>query len=90
MTEQRIADLASAIVGLRASLRARAPRLAALAARLRELEVGLDYEAAELDVHAAEMISGLDAIAHHADGLLEETAVELLLDDVADEDGSRR
>lgn len=86
MTEPKLRDLASAIVGLRASLRARAPRLAALAARLRELEIGLDYEANELDLHAAEMISGLDAIAHHADGLLEETAVELLLGEVARED----
>lgn len=66
-------------------LRARAPRLAAIAARLRELELGLDWEANELDQHSAEMIAGLDTIARRADGLLEETR-DMSLDDVAGED----
>ena len=87
MTEARIRSLADAVVGLRASLRARAPRLAAIAARLRELEIGLDHEAAELDAHAAEMVSGLDSIARYCDGLLEDTEVELRLDAVADDEG---
>ena len=88
MTEATLRDLAHAIVGLRESLRARAPRLAAIAARLREAEppLGMEDEAQQLEDHAAEMLAGLDAIAKYCDGMLDDTQV-MSLDELADDEG---
>lgn len=88
VTEPKLRDLTDAILALRDSLRRRAPRLAAIAARLREYDppLGLDLEADELDAHALEMMLGIETIQRRCDGLLEETQ-PMSFAEVADEDG---
>lgn len=91
MTEPKLRDLTDAILALRDSLRRRAPRLGAIAARLREYEppLGLDLEIAELETFAAEMMLGIETIQRRCDGLLEETQPMhfTAVAAVADEDG---
>lgn len=75
MTEPSIRDLADGIKAERDALSDWEPRLRAIAARLRES--GFDHEAAQLEAQALRRKVGIDAIATLADGMLDDTQVEL-------------